>query len=131
MDKNVKFLLGKLKNFSDFDRVKFIVHYGSQISGSANQDSDYDFAIYYEGDKNERFKFRLKLLSKLSDNFDIKIFQDLPLFVQKEILKGKIVYAKDLSFVYDIAYEIIKKFSHFKKIYYDYIKMEQISWWRL
>jgi len=127
MDKNVKFLLGKLKNFSDFDRVKFIVHYGSQISGSANQDSDYDFAIYYEGDKNERFKFRLKLLSKLSDNFDIKIFQDLPLFVQKEILKGKIVYAKDLSFVYDIAYEIIKKFSHFKKIYYDYIKMEQIS----
>ena len=114
----------KLKEMSDFDRVKFVILYGSRVSGNSNNMSDYDFAIYYEGNKKERFEFRLKLSS--DSLFDVQIFQDLPLYVRKDVLKGKLIYVKDNGFVYDVAYETIKSFESFKKYYYDYIKMRKI-----
>ncbi|MEK6874067.1 MAG: nucleotidyltransferase domain-containing protein [Nanoarchaeota archaeon] len=128
MDK-IKYFLNKVREMSDFDSVKFIILFGSYAYGRPNKLSDYDFAVYYVGDKKERFKFRLKILSKLSDDFDVQIFQDLPLYVQKEVLKGKVIYVKDedLGFVYDTAYSVIKRFEDFKKAYYDYIGMERIK----
>jgi len=50
----------------------------------------------------------------------------LPLYIQKEVLKGKIIYAKDMGFVYDVAYETIKAFDRFKKYYYDYIDTRKL-----
>ena len=101
----------------DFHRVKFVILFGSQANGKANKMSDYDFAIYYDGD--DRYDFLKRI--NFNEKFDAKVFQDLPLFIQKEVLKGKVIYAKDLAFVYDIAYETIKRFEDFKKYYYDYI----------
>ncbi len=111
----------ELMEMPDFDSVNFVILFGSQANRKANKMSDYDFAVYYEGNAKERFNFRLKILAKLPDKFDVQVFQDLPLYVQKEVLKGKIIYAKNMGFVYDIAYETIKRFEDFKKYYYDYI----------
>ena len=80
-----------MKRISDFNRVKFVFLFGSYAQGKQNKLSDIDFAIYYDCDKKERFKFRLNLLSKLPDNFDVHIFQDLPLFIRKDVLKGKLI----------------------------------------
>ncbi len=121
MKDKIKLFMNKLREMPDFDRVKFVILFGSQAEGRANKMSDYDFAAYYNGNDKERFKFRIKFGEKLPDNYDIQIFQDLPLHVRKEVLKGKIIYAKELSFVYDIAYQTIKAFEDFKKYYYDYI----------
>ena len=109
----------KLKQFSDFHRVKFVILYGSQAIGKANKFSDYDFAVYYEGNKNERYKFMLN--ANFDKKFDVKVFQDLPLYIRKDVLKGKIIYTKNITFVYDIAYETIKAFERFKKAYYEYL----------
>ena len=117
----------KLKALKGFHKVKFVILFGSQTTGKANKMSDYDFAVYFEGDKKERFKFLIKLNSSLSDKFDVKIFQDLPLYVRKEVLKGKIIYTKDRSFVYDVAYQTIEEFEDFKKYYYDYIGVERMK----
>ncbi|MBU0760062.1 MAG: nucleotidyltransferase domain-containing protein [Nanoarchaeota archaeon] len=125
MDDKLKEFIGKLKGMPDFDRVKFVILFGSQAEGRARKDSDYDLAVYYEGDKDERFKFRLSVSE--NERFDIHTFQDLPLYVRKEVLKGKVLYAEDLRFVYDVAYETIKAFEDFKKYYYDYIKYEEIK----
>lgn len=125
MDKEIKLFMKKLKEMPDFDRVKFVILFGSKAEGRARKDSDYDLAVYYEGNKAERFTFRLK--ASEDEKFDVHIFQDLPLYVRKEVLKGKILYAEDLSFVYDVAYETIKAFEDFKKYYYDYIKYEEIK----
>ncbi len=111
----------------DFDNVEFVFLFGSYSQKKQNNLSDVDFAVYYKGDKKERFKFRLKLLAKLPDKFDVQIFQDLPLYVRKEVLKGEVIYAKDLGFVYETAYETIKAFEDFKKYYYDYIGMERMA----
>ncbi len=121
MEKNIRDFLIKLKRIPDFNKVKFIYLYGSQASGKASPMSDYDFAIYYEGDKKERFKFLLK--ASFDKNFDVKIFQDLPLYIRKDVLKGKVIYIKkgEDTFLYDYAYEVIKEFDMFKKYYYDYI----------
>jgi|SRR3989344_209869 len=125
MEDKVKYFMSKLKKIPSFMRVKFVILFGSQASGKANPMSDYDFAIYFEGNKRERFDFLLQ--ANFSEKFDAKIFQDLPLYIRKEVLKGKVVYAKDLTFVYDTAYETIKAFDDFKKYYYDYIGLERMK----
>jgi hypothetical protein len=84
------------------------------------EDSDIDISRCYEDvDASE---FRLKVLSDLFDDiYDIKIFQQLPLPLRYRVLEGKILYSDDLSFMYDKAYETIKEFESFKRIYYDYL----------
>lgn len=126
MKKEINLFMRKLKKMPDFDRVKFVILFGSQALGKANPMSDYDFAVYYEGSTKERFNFCMRLSGILGEKFDIKIFQDLPLYVQKEVLKGKLVYYKDLTFVHNVAYRIIQRFEDFKKAYYDYIALEEI-----
>ncbi len=126
MEGQIKFFLEKLKEMSDLGSVKFVFLFGSYGQGKQNKLSDIDFAVYYDGEGKERFKFRLKLTAKLPNNYDIQIFQDLPLFVRKEVLKGKLIYTRDLIFVYDKAYETIKEFDHFKKYYYDYIRHRRL-----
>ena len=123
----VKKFLDAAKSMPDFDKVGFIFLFGSVAEGKQNKLSDIDFAVYYQGTGKEGFKFRLKILSKLSDKFDVQILQDLPLFVQKDVLKGKLIYCKDIAFAYDVVYDIIKRFEDFKKGYYDYIGMEKIT----
>ncbi|MEK6818402.1 MAG: nucleotidyltransferase domain-containing protein [Nanoarchaeota archaeon] len=124
MDKKVKLFMEKLKKVSDFDRVKFVILFGSQAFGKANSMSDYDFAVYYDGNEDQRYKFKLRV--NFDEKYDVKVFQDIPLFIKKEILKGEIIYAQDLSFVSDIAYKTIKEFERFKKYYYDYISRRSI-----
>ncbi len=116
----------KLKEMPDSDRVKFVFLFGSFSQNKQNKLSDIDFAVYYEGNSRKRFNFRLKLLGKLPDSFDVQIFQDLPLYVRMEVLKGKLIYAADLTFAYDMAYETIKSFEDFKKYYYDYIERRPV-----
>ncbi|MGC9309971.1 MAG: nucleotidyltransferase domain-containing protein [Candidatus Nanoarchaeia archaeon] len=108
------------------EKVEFIILFGSVAQNKSNKFSDIDLAVYYNGDKKQRFNFRLKALGNLPDKYDIRIFQDLPLYVQKEVLRGKVVYARDRGFVYDKAYEVVKRFEDFKKTYYDYINFKKI-----
>ncbi|MBS3099630.1 nucleotidyltransferase domain-containing protein [Candidatus Pacearchaeota archaeon] len=127
MEDEIKKFVEILREMPDFNNVEFVILFGSQAEGRANKLSDYDFAVYYKGDKRERFKFLLRFGGKLPDNFDIKIIQDLPLPIQKEVLKGKVIYAREISFVYDYAYEIIKRFEDFRRYYYDYLGMVKIT----
>ena len=126
MDNNVGIFMQKLKKIPGFPNVKFIFLYGSQVSGKANKMSDYDLAVYYDGDKKERFNFLIS--ANFNGKFDVKIFQDLPLFIRKEVLNGKLIYAKDKEFVYRVVYQTIKDFEYFKRYYYDYIGLERITW---
>lgn len=123
-DKITQFM-EKLEKIPDFHRVRFVILYGSRAEGRARKNSDYDFAIYYEGSENKKFKFLLN--ANFDKRFDAKIFQDLPLFIRKEVLKGRVIYAENLSFVYDVAYQTIKEFERFKKYYYDYLYYEKIK----
>ena len=121
MEDKVEFFVEKLKEINDFDRVNFVILFGSRSKGKASKLSDYDFAIHYEGDREHRFNFRKRILGEVGEEFDVQIFQDLPLHVRIQVLRGKIIYSKDEGFVYEVFYKTIKEFDRFKKYYYDYI----------
>jgi len=67
-------------------KVRFIILYGSVVEGRLTDMSDIDLAVFYEGNKKERFEFRVKILGRVSNKFDIQSFQDLPLYIQKDII---------------------------------------------
>lgn len=122
MKEKIKLFMTKLREMPDFYRVKFVFLFGSFSQKKQTKVSDIDFAVYYEGDEKQRFKFRIKLSAKLPESFDVQVFQDLPLYVRIEVLKGEVIYSKDVSLVYEKAYETIRRFDDFKRYYYDYIK---------
>jgi uncharacterized protein len=124
MKDKISIFIKKIKKMPDFRKVKFIVLFGSYASGKQNKLSDIDFAIYYDGDKGERYEFRKSVSN--NEKFDVQIFQDLPLYVRINVLKGKVIYFSNQKFVYDIFYETIKDFERFKKYYYDYIESGRI-----
>ncbi len=103
-------------------RVKFVFLFGSVATGKNNKFSDVDLAVYYEGSEKERFDFRVKVMGKLGDKYDVKIFQDLPLYLRADVLKGKLLYFSDRGFVYDVACETLRRFGDFKKYVDDYVE---------
>ncbi len=104
------------------EKIKFVILYGSVVEGKQTPLSDVDIAVYYEGNKEERFKFRMEVLGSVNDKFDIQTFRDLPLYIRNEIIShGKILYQKSYSEIFDVFIKTIKSFGDFKPrldIYY-------------
>ncbi len=121
LNDNIKNFLKIVNALSEFDKVEFIVLYGSAATGRISSLSDIDICIYYNGKDREAFNFRIKLLGLLPNIYDIQIFQQLPSYLKKEILKGEIIYVKNKQFLYDTALKTIEEFEDFKTKYYDYI----------
>jgi hypothetical protein len=119
--KGIPSVVNKIKKIGG-KNIKFIILYGSIVEGNQTPLSDIDLAVYYEGTKEERFKFRMEALGNVNDKFDIQIFQDLPLYIRKEIIShGEILYQKNYSEIFDIFIKTIKSFGDFKPrldIYY-------------
>lgn len=118
----------KIKNIEGFEKVKFIILYGSAAEERMNKGSDIDLCIYYDGSPEEASKFRFKVLSELFDDiYDVQIFQQLPLYVRVEVFKGRVIYRKDKRLLYEAAIETIKDFDEFKHRFYDYIGEQMIK----
>ncbi|MDP1728823.1 MAG: nucleotidyltransferase domain-containing protein [archaeon] len=82
-------LSDKLKN-----KIKSIIVFGSFISNEFTFRSDIDISVEFDSiDKKEASKFRLRILSEYSGGVDIQVYNILPEKIQKEILKGKIIYS--------------------------------------
>ena len=124
-------VLRKLKGISHiqgFEKVQFIIFYGSAACGKATPDSDLDICIYFEGINDEASRFRFEVLSKIGDErFDVQIFQQLPLYVRIQVLKGVLLFYRDLPFVYETSVITIKEFDSFKHRLYDYTGQALIS----
>lgn len=118
---NIRFVVDDIKKIGG-KKIKLIILYGSFAEGKQTLLSDIDLAVYYDGTKEERFKFRMKILGNVNDKFDIQTFQNLPLYVKKEVLKGKVIYCKESRFIYELERSTSKEFDDFKHRFYDYIK---------
>ena len=128
IDKLIKNSLERLKNLQGFEKVNFIVLYGSSVEGVPRAESDIDLCIDIDADTDyERSSFRLKVLSELPDLFDVQIFAQLPLYVKKEVIKGKVIFCRDEDYLYETAISVIKEFEDFKYRFYDYIGERAIA----
>jgi len=117
----VKDFLEQLRDTELFSNIEFIILYGSSLGLYHLGDSDIDICIYIDNEKKNLSEIRLELLKRLNDKFDIQMFQLLPLYVQIEVLKGKILYVKEEDRIYEIAYETIEEYEEFSPFYLDYI----------
>jgi predicted nucleotidyltransferase len=117
----VKEFLEQIKTTELFPKIEFIILYGSSLGLYHLDDSDIDICIYLEEEKKNLPKIRLELLKNYNDKLDIQMFQLLPLYVQIEILKGKILYVKLEDKLYEIALETIDEYEEFYPFYLDYI----------
>jgi predicted nucleotidyltransferase len=124
IEKKLNMAVEKIKHLRDSDKVKFIILYGSASREKTLSNSDIDISIYYDCESfDEISRFRLKILSELFDeSYDVQMFQQLPLYVKIEVLKGKPIYCKDIKFLYEVALQTIKDFDDFKHRFYDYIR---------
>ena len=117
----VKPFLKQLRDTEYFSKIEFIILYGSSLGLYHLDDSDIDICLYLDDEKKSLSKIRLELLKKFNEKFDIQMFQLLPLYVQVELLKGKILYVKDEDRIYEIANETIDECEEFYPFYLDYI----------
>lgn len=121
LEQRVSDVIRKIKAIGG-DKVRFIILYGSAARGGLTKLSDIDLAVFYDGDREERFGFRVKILGRVGDEFDIQTFQDLPVYMQKEILsRGNVVYFKDYRETFGIFLRIFREFEDLKprlELYY-------------
>jgi predicted nucleotidyltransferase len=114
-EENIGRVIGRIRELGG-DRIAFIALYGSVTKNRDTPLSDIDLAVFYEGNKEERFKFRMSVLGRTGDEFDVQIYQDLPLYIQKEVISyGKLLYYKEYDVVFDIYINVIKNFDDFKR----------------
>jgi predicted nucleotidyltransferase len=121
MEPEISSVITKIKDIGG-EKIEFIVLYGSAAKGDSTSLSDIDIAVYYQGDKKERFDFRIKILGRVGSKFDIQTFQDLPLYIQNEILStGKVIYYRYYKDIFNIFMKTIREFNDFKprlELYY-------------
>lgn len=64
---------------------------------------------------------RLELMMALED-FDIQIFQQLPMYIRTRVLKGKVIFCRDEKVLYEVAIQTIREFEDYEKIYDEYLR---------
>ena len=121
INQSVKDFLEQLKGTEYFSKIEFIILYGSSLGLYHLADSDIDICVYFDDEKKNLSKIRLEILKRFNENFDVQMFQLLPLYVQIEVLKGKILYVREEDRIYEIANETIEEYEDFYPFYLDYI----------
>ena len=103
------------------EKTKFVILYGSAAKGTATPLSDVDICISFNLSPQQRFKARVQLLGKLKEKYDVHIFEDLPLYMQKEVLAGKVLYCKNKKELVQQALTLIREYEDFEPIYTYYV----------
>ena len=120
-------ILQHLKRFGLLAKTKFVILYGSVAQGTATPLSDIDVCISLNLPPQQRFKARVQLQGNLPEKYDIHIFEDLPLYVQKEVLAGKLLYCKDQKELVRRALALIREYEDFEPIYNYYISQRRME----
>lgn len=103
-----------------------VLLFGSYIKGENYRDIDICIVLDKKYSKLEMSKKRLKYASLFPSKFDVQIFQQLPLYIRKRILKEhQVLLCKNEDALYDVALAAVKEFEFYKKIYYNYLESMQ------
>lgn len=113
--------LKKLLSSAEKDRdVLAIIIYGSCARGEDYRDIDVCLVL---DPKARASAFDKRLEYSEYKNIDVNIFQALPLYIQKRILKeGIVALCKDEDALYDIAIKAVKEFELFRPKYELYLE---------
>ncbi|MGH8057571.1 MAG: type VII toxin-antitoxin system MntA family adenylyltransferase antitoxin [Candidatus Entotheonellia bacterium] len=130
MKRDTKTAVDKLLTMACHDsEVLAVLLFGSVARGERTPGSDIDVCLVlvpqstaYTGTYLSRK--RLKYLAHF--DLDVQLFQQLPLYVRKRVLKeGRVLFVRDEDLRYAVAFRTIQAYEDFKPIYSYYL--EQVA----
>jgi len=100
-----------------------LILFGSVAKGASNALSDIDVCIVLNNPL-DLLAMSLKKLEYLSlADYDVSIFQQLPLYIRQRVIKeGKVLFCRNEEYLYELAIRTIREFEDFKPIYYEYLE---------
>ncbi len=120
-DKAFERLLLKAQHDGD---VLAVFLFGSKARGEATPSSDVDVCLVLRDHRHDPLALSLKKLEYLKlGGLDVHVFQQLPLYIRRRILKeGKVFYVRDEEALYELAFRTAQAFEDFKHHYYGYLE---------
>jgi len=120
-------IAGLIKKAQQDKDVLAVILFGSNARGDAGPASDLDICLVLQPKDHGDLKLSRKRLEYLKgvsiSDLDVQIYQQLPLYIRKRILKeGKILFCRDEEALYKVAFRTIQEFEDFRHIYYGYLK---------
>ena len=119
MNKEIKKNIEKAKKDK---KIIAVALYGSSLKGKGR---DIDICIFLDKKYSniKMSKKKLEFLKINNEDKDIQIFQQLPIYIRIRIIKdGEIIHCKNSDLLYDIAFDTMKEFGFYKKIYDLYLQ---------
>ena len=103
--------------------VLAVILFGSQARGDAGPGSDVDVCVVLEAGVPSRIEASHTRLDYLAGrDLDIKIFQQLPLYIRSRVLKeGHVLFVRDEDRLYDLAFRTARAFEDFRPYYQRYL----------
>ncbi|MHA1765377.1 MAG: hypothetical protein ACTSVK_03860 [Promethearchaeota archaeon] len=106
------------KKAKEDPKIQGMIWYGSSLESDFFRDIDIALFGSPNLSSQELFQLRIEYLKDIPDFFDIQIFNLLPVAVQHEVLKGKVIFVE--NFAYELAYRSIQEFEDFEKYLEEY-----------
>ena len=89
-----------------------IVLFGSLNDKTYNEMSDIDICIIGQLSDKEKEDISRKLFNK----YDLCFFDELPIYIQMRIFKGKFLYCKNTDIIYDLCFKVLKKHEEYSHL---------------
>jgi uncharacterized protein len=117
---NLDGLLDRAKND---ERVLAAFLFGSVARGEEHEGSDTDICLVLAPGAYTPLQLsRIKLEYLRDYNQDIQVFQQLPLYVRRRVLKdGEILFTRDMDCLYEVACAFVREYADYEHIYRDYL----------
>ena len=120
VDKQLERLLSKAREDSD---ILAVFVFGSTARSERTAASDVDVCLVLQPQKYDPLTLSRKKLAYLQQHdLDIQVFQQLPLYIRRRVLKeGKVLFERDTDALYALAFRTAQEFEDFKPIYHAYL----------
>jgi predicted nucleotidyltransferase len=112
-----------LKAVQEDPDILAVILFGSVARGEQTPISDMDVCLVLQSQKYSTLALSSKKLAYIKqDSLDVHIFQQLPLYIRRRVLKdGQVLFVSDIDALYALAFRTAQAFEDFKPVYYMYL----------
>jgi len=104
--------------------VLAVILFGSRARCEETLASDFDICLVLQPGIYNDLELSQKRLQYLkSFELDVQIFQQLPLFIRRRVLRdGRVLFCQDEERLYEVAFRTAQRFEDYRHIYDGYLK---------
>lgn len=94
--------------------VLAVIMFGSALGGEGR---DVDICLVADEGVGDLSTMLMYYSGRFCGKIDLSVFQMLPLYIRRNVLKGKILFCRDYEKLYNIVFATIKEFGFYEKLY--------------